>query len=396
VRELERLRRAQRDLEPERVIDALDRALHAWRAPGSLWRARLAREHPVYSAEGVDLGVAVGLERWTGECLSSLRAREVPESSAPPGVSAVWLAGSIPPSAFAAILLPLVAGSAVYAKPSSSDPVSPRLFAESLRAVDAGVARAVAIGDDARALEQADAVIAHGSDETLREIRARVPVHAPFVAYGHKLSAAAVGRDADLPSAAQQLALDVALYDGRGCLSPAYAFVEDVPRGRAEAFAEQLAEALERAARELPRGALDLTEQAQLRDLRAGLAAREDTKLWTSSGSLAWTVAVSEFSDAPPVPGQLRTVPVVPVRDLEGLKAWCNGLAPHLSTLGRSGWAERDAELAPMVLRAGGSRLCPLGRMQLPPIDWHHDGVAPIRPLLRCLDLEDEGVPGPE
>jgi hypothetical protein len=29
--------------------------------------------------------------------------------------------------------------------------------------------------------------------------------------------------------------------------------------------------------------------------------------------------------------------------------------------------------------------------MQLPPLDWHHDGASPIRPLLRTIDVETKG-----
>jgi hypothetical protein len=140
-----RLRSARVHLGPERVIDVLDRVLGAWSAPHSLWRERLRREHPVFSPAALELGTRRGVEAWTAEHLRSLRAREVPEGSLVPELTAVWLAGSIPTSSFGAILLPLLAGSAVYAKPTSADPVSPRLFVDSLRAVDPELALAAAV-----------------------------------------------------------------------------------------------------------------------------------------------------------------------------------------------------------------------------------------------------------
>ncbi len=391
MKQLAALRRAQRELGSERVIAALERAFEAWRAPNSLWRARLAREHGVYSPQLIELAVARGLAGWTGPALQRLHARELTAPHRPPGVTAVWLAGSIPTSAFAALALPLLGGSAVYAKPTSADPVSPRLFAESLRAVDAGVAAAVALGDDAAALEEADAVVAHGRDETLAAIRTRVPVDRPFLGYGHKLSLAAIGRGVDAEQAAHRLALDVALYDGRGCLSPVYLLVEDVPAGRAERLAEALARGLERLEAELPRGTLSEREHAWLHDVRAAFAVRDDATIHLSRGSNAWGVVASRFEGAPPFAGQLRTVPLIPVAGLDGLASWCTSVAPHLSCLGHAGFGGRTAELAPIVLASGGSRVCPLGRMQFPPIDWRHDGRDVLRPLVRLLDRE-----GPE
>ena len=133
---LECLRKAQHKLEPAAVIDTLDRVLAMWRAPDSVWRTKLQREHGIYSSQVLELGTTEALRDWTGEALRCMRARELREPCRIPPVTAVWLAGSIPSAAFHAILLPLVAGSAVYVKPSSQDPLSARLFAESLRAQD--------------------------------------------------------------------------------------------------------------------------------------------------------------------------------------------------------------------------------------------------------------------
>jgi hypothetical protein len=396
VKPLADLRRAQAALDPPRVIDALDRALATWRAPDSLWRARLKREHGVFSPEVLERGVVLGLRGWTGEALARLRARELLEPCHVPPVVAVWLAGGVPTAAFSAILLPLVAGAAVYAKPASADPVSPRLFVESLRAVDEKLAAAVAIGSDPAALGLADAVVAHGSDAAIAAIRARVPVDRPFVAHGHKLSAAAVGRDAEPERAAQALALDAALYDGRGCLSPAYVMVEDDPPGRAHAFGAALAAALERLAVELPRGPLSDAERAALHDVRAAFAAREDARVWLSKPPLAFCVVLSDFRRSPPFPGLLRSLPLLRVRDADEAAGWCASFAPHLSTLAVAGFGRRTDALARAALHAGGSRLCPLGRMQLPPIDWRHDGAEPLRSLVRVLDREDEADPREE
>jgi hypothetical protein len=278
----------------------------------------------------------------------------------------------------------------VYAKTSAADPVSARLFAESLRSVDPGVGAAVAIGADEKALDECDAVVAQGNDETIAALRARVRPARPFVGYGHKLSLAAIGPASDPVSAARQLALDVALWDGRGCLSPAWALVSDSPRGRAAEVAHSLAGALEELDETLPRGELTVAESADLLELRARAAVREGTRLELAAGASSWTV-VLENSEVRPPAGTLRFISVVPFAELEGLARFAASLAPHLSCLGHAGFGGGLGRLSSLAVEAGASRLCPLGRMQLPPLDWNHDGQGPLRPLVRVLDVEGSG-----
>ena len=385
--DLAQLADARRALEPERTIAALARTFELWCAPASPFRDRLAREHLVYSKQMLERGITSALAGWTADALAELRARELPAVFAAPRVTAVWLAGSIPPSAFSAIALPLLAGSAVYAKTPAADPVSARLFAESLRSVDPGVGAAVLIGADEKALDECDAVVAQGDDETIAAIRARVRPARPFLGYGHKLSLAAIGPAIDPASAAQQLALDVALWDGRGCLSPAWALVSDSPRGRAAELAHALAGALEELDETLPRGKLSVAESADLLELRARAAVREGTRLELAAGASSWTVVLENTEVRPPA-GTLRFISVVPFTELDGLARFCASLAPHLSCVGHAGFGGGASRLSTLAVEAGASRLCPLGRMQLPPLDWNHDGQGPLRPLVRGLDVE--------
>ncbi len=387
--ELAELAEARHALEPGRTIAALAAAFELWRAPESPWRARLSREHGVYSPQMIEFGLREALEGWTTDTLASLRARELPTDFAAPRVTAVWLAGSIPPSAFSAIALPLLAGSAVYAKAPAADPVSARLFAESLRALDPGVGAAVRVGADEKALDECDAVVAHGNDETIAAISARVRPVRPFLGYGHKLSLAAIGPGVDPAGAAHDLALDVALWDGRGCLSPAWALVSDSPRGRAAELAHALAGALEELDETLPRGELSLAESADLLELRARAAVREGTRLELAAGASSWTV-VLENGEVRPPPGGLRFISVVPFSEIDGLARFSASLAPHLSCVGHAGFGGGVARLSALAVEAGASRLCPIGRMQLPPFDWNHDGQGPLRPLVRRLDVEGQ------
>ncbi len=377
-------------LAPTELVRRLDRALELWRAPDSPWLRRLADKHGGFSPEVITLGVRSGVEHWTRDVLAALRERELVEPAWVPGLTGVWLAGSVPTATFAALLLPLLTGSAVWAKPSSSDPLSPALFRDTL--AEAGLSEVIRIAPEDELLREVDCLVAHGSDETLEAVRRRVPTTLPFVGYGHKLSLAAIGTHVSVAEAAVDLALDLSLWDGRGCLSPAYALLLDEPAGRAESFAAELARALADCESTLPRPSLDLAEEAHIREQRAFAALRPESRVWVSEGSTSWTVAYDAGGPLPS-PGALRFARVVAIRSVAELGEHCQELSPHLSSIGHSGW-ESDMELAAIATASGASRICPLGRMQLPPIDWNHDGMSPLRPMLRLTDVErGEKVP---
>ena len=122
-------------------------------------------------------------------------------------------------------------------------------------------------------------------------------------------------------------------------------------------------------------------------ELRARAAVREGTRLEMAAGASTWTVAL-EGSEVRPPPGIFRFLSIVPVADVESLGAFCAPLAPHLSCIGQAGFGTERGRLASLAAAAGASRLCPLGRMQLPPLDWNHDGQPPLRGLVRWLDVE--------
>jgi len=390
--ELSDLRAAAASLDAETVVDGLARTFEAWREPGSHWRRRLVREQDTYSAQVIERGIERGLESWDAEALRRLRAREIDATTRSPALTAVWLAETVPTGVFSALALPLLAGSAVYAKPPASeasraDAVSARLFAESLREASEALAAALALGDDTEVLLEADAVVAYGRDETIELLRGRVGLGTRFVGHGHKLSVAAIGPRTDIRAAAARAAEDVALYDGRGCLSPAYLLVDDIPHGRAEAFAAALCEELELLQTQLPRGPLTPAEEVAMRELRARASMGAGTSLWLSKDTTDWGVLLGPEAIRPS-PGLLRNVPVVAVSGIDGLAGWCRGLAPHLSAVGQCGWGDDTPRLADIAFSGGGSRVCALGRMQLPPIDWNQDGVGPLRALLSAIDVE--------
>lgn len=231
-------------------------------------------------------------------------------------------------------------------------------------------------------LARADAIIVFGSDETVEMLRARSRPDQRFLAHGHRVSLGLILDDpalASIPAAARA----VSLFDQQGCLSPQGFYV----RGDARAYAEALAAEMARNSAE-PR---PVEQAARLRAWREDFAFRaandpDRLALWTSERSTAWTVAfdaaLPEFTLSP----LHRAVIVKPLPP--DLPAALAAVRPHLSAIGL--WP-CNAETAAFARDLGASRLCPLDRMQFPPLTWHQDGALSLAALVRWIDFEPDG-----
>ncbi len=359
-----------------------------------------------------------------------------------PKLIAHFLAGNVPPPGIVSICCGLLLKSANLVKISSRDPVFPALFVESLRAVDAELADCVAVLDWRRdepalteaALAEADAVIAYGDDETIAALRRMTRPDARFLGYGHKLSFAVIAKEAltkeNLPSLAEAAAFDASVYDQQGCLSPHAFYVEKDGRVTAREFAAALADAMAAYQARVPRGQLSVEEAAQIAKLRGAYefrsAADNTVAVWPGAGtgtdptnpvltlrrgeatapyhgfgragwlsppsdkvyetpSNAWLVIYEE--DPMFTPSCLnRVVFVKPVNQLESIPQLMRRFAPHLSTVGIASMNERAMAFARDLAKMGVCRVCPIGRMQRPPLSWHHDGGPNLADLMRWVD----------
>jgi len=411
-RALGRLReagRALRALSAREVLEALGDVLEEWRDAASAPRRALAEGLPEaagFTRPVVERGLALALGGWSAEALRELYEREL--GGAEGGararlaggfdVTAVLLAGAIPSASLATLLAPLALRSAVLAKPAARDPLTAPLLRASLarRSAVLGAAcealRFDARDDDALgAFLAADCVVATGSDATLARVASRALPPRRFVGYGHRLSFAALGPEAAsgaaLEDACDRLALDVALWDQLGCLSPVSLLVAGGARDARRA-AEALAAALGRAEASLPRGEVGPEAAAATAHERAAaeLRAAAGGRAVVHAGA---TFTVVAEADAAPRPAPLhRFVRVQTAGDLPGVLAALAPYGPHLAALGAAGFGADGAELARGAAALGASRVCPLGTMQAPPLSWCHDGQGVLLPLARLADVE--------
>ncbi len=233
-------------------------------------------------------------------------------------------------------------------------------------------------------LENADAAVLFGRDETVAALRAALPPGIPILSHGHKLSFAIVFDDPHFRSATGA-ARDGSIFDQQGCLSPHAIFVLEKGKLTAGAYAQRLAAAMARFEAHTPRGALTISEANSIRTLREETDFRaangEPVEVFASTDT-AWTVIVDR-TDALPLSPLNRVIFVKPLpTHLAPM------LAPHRAHLSTCGIWPANAAHRDFAAALGFTRICPIGKMQTPPLDWHHDGQRVLAPLVRWVDCE--------
>jgi hypothetical protein len=430
----------------QELVELIAYAAERWLDPQNGFRLRALEQAPAETGFGratVARGLDAFFRQLTVENLSALiaqdlgDARRLDEFAAPmaelragrlalargPELIAHIAAGNLPNSALTSMVLGLLARSAQFVKCARGATVLPRLFAHSLADLEPKVGGCLELAvwpGGATELEgalfaEADCVTAHGGDETVAAIRQRVPPRTRFIGHGHKLSFGFVGAEM-LSSfmgrkAAERAAADVTAWNQLGCLSPHVLYVEERGAMSPEGFAEQLAKALAEREENEPRGVLPTEEAAliaarrSVHEMRAArhAATRDEaitvprgaffeapggaTQVWASEGSTAWTVVFE--ADARFHTSCLnRFVYVKPCRDLAEALHHADPQREHVSTVGLAVTEGRMAELAVQLARWGVPRVCPLGRMQEPPLGWRHDGRPALGELVTWTDLE--------
>jgi len=410
----------------DEIIDALERTSEEWLDPESPFR-RLALDRSIQRAGFPPEVLAQGLD-WLFESLNRSAIERLLEQDlgradrlgafraiAPeererrrgyafgPELIAHIGGGLLPGPIILSIVLGLLARSAQFMKCPTAASWIPRLFAHSLRRIEPKLACCLEIAEwpgGARPLEKAlfahaDCVCVVGSDETVASVRRRVPGTTRFLGYGHRVSFAYVARELmtprHLPRLAEAAAADVAAWNQLGCLSPHLIYVEAGGRRSPEAFAEALAGRLEELERALPRGPIAAEQAAAIAQHRNFYAVRaaadRNTRLWQSRGSTAWTVVYEKSADFR-VSCLHRFIYVKAVGNLREALEGADRFRGKISTVGLAAVPPRDHALALALAQWGAPRICPLGRMQRPPLSWRHDGRPSLGDLVLWTDWE--------
>jgi hypothetical protein len=311
-------------------------------------------------------------------------------------------AGNIPSPTLHSIVLGLLTRSAQFVKCARGTSFLPRLFAHSLYDTEPKLAACLEIAEWAggdRALEEvlfaeADCVTATGHDDTLADIRQRLPMKVRFLAYGHRVSFGYVAQEVLSAFGTKKIVAhavdDIVAWNQLGCLSPHVLYVENGGTVAVEPFAELLAAELGRREETEPRGALSMPEAAVIaarRDFYSVRASASETRVWQSENSTAWTVVYENDARFQQSCGN-RFIYVKAITDLDDVLRGADSVRGKVSTVGLSAHEELATKLAAQLARWGVTRVCPLGRMQAPPLTWRHDGRPALGDLVTWTDWE--------
>jgi len=264
----------------------------------------------------------------------------------------------VPPGVFTTPIewtaIAVAGGCAVHLKAPTADPSLCRTLSETFSEEQLPVTWSTS-----REIPPVDAIIAFGGDDTVKTIADAHP-DTPVVRYGHRFSIAVVTGD---PSqAAGPLSIDMARYDGRGCMAPTAVFTT----GNASLLMDSMADTMTQMEQRYPRGLIEAGLGPEWRR-RIGLA----KVLGKVKEAPGWAITISppEFFAPSALP---RMVNIHPVESLDHLRELLSPYEPWLSTLGTD---HVDLTIP------GIHRTCRLGWMQAPSIPRNHDG----RPMLSGL-----------
>ncbi len=337
-----------------------------------------------------ELGNAEILDRFCNNNNGSTRTRAFG-----PSLITHILPGNVLGVSIISLLCGLLVKSANLLRVSQTEIVFTTLFAESLQEISPEIAQNIAIliwdkkeeSITKTAFQKSNFVIAYGNDKSITAIQTLVPAGVPRLFHGHKLSFGLIARENISKDLAKKVAMDVAHYDQQGCLSPHVFYVESGGTSTPIDFAKQVAESLQTLSKQLPKGACDDATSSQIQQLRGTLPLLKGGVVLKSTDNTDWTVLYdpSPTFTASPLS---RCIWIKSISDLSEIPSLFVPLKKIIQGIGIAIPKDRADDIIENISKIGGCRICPIGEMQRPPLNWMHDGQKRLLPLLRFVDWE--------
>lgn len=297
--------------------------------------------------------------------------------------------------------------SACLGKVAGGEPIFAPLYLKTLEEIDPELAECMAVlywqgGEEAIEtvlFDQADAVVLFGGIEACRSLLEKIPRRVKTVVHGHRLGFGVIGRQKlkreNIEPLAEAVALDCSMFDQQACLAPHLYYVEEGGEVSPREFCRAVAEALERMNQRMPRGRLSASEAAAIHQLRGSYELRElkgeEVLMLASPHGTEWTVVYEKD------PGVFLTSPlnrflrIFGIEDifkiLPALKPIRHFLQNAAVTIGD----RREEKFINLLGALGVARITSPGKMSVPSMMWHHDGISPLASLLRWCDVEKKG-----
>jgi hypothetical protein len=331
---------AERQARVERLLEAARTLADHETAPGQALRARLL-ETTGLSPAGVERGLAHALE--IRPSTGDLQALVASTPEAPR--AHVLLSSNVFVAALRAIAIGVASSPRVSVRASRRDPA----LAESLHRLTPESFELVSSLSPA----PGDHFWSYGADTTLAELRRSLPRGVWFHPHGAGFGAVVIDTANWGSDAARAVALDTALFDQQGCLSPRVVCVVGTEH-QARIVAGQLGQELRALDSALPPGPKSAAEQAEARRDRD--AAAYAFELFDAGSG--WISCSSELV----VPPGKRNLHVLATTNATAT------LAPFTAQL--TCVATNGARFGEELRRSfPGARVVPLGQMQCPPLD---------------------------
>lgn len=235
-----------------------------------------------------------------------------------------------------------------------------------------------------------DGIVIWGGESAVQSYRSGLTSHTPLIAFGPKLSFAIVTAqgvvELGLNRCADDLALQVALWDQNACTAPQLCFVEG--EGLARQFSSALAAALTKQEKLLPAGDIDSSTACEIQKIRS-LYEIVDAKsvglLYTSSReNLNWTVFLDFQKEIEPSPLH-RTLRIISYNDFSEIELQVAKLKSYIQTVGFAGSAQEQLWAANSLGAVGVLRIVDVPHMAGGEIDDPHDGQYDLSQLMRLV-----------
>lgn len=331
---------AERRARVERLLEAARVLADGENAAGRAVRARLL-ETTGLSSTGVERALAHALETRASD--GELQALLECTPTAPR--AHVLLSSNVFVAALRAIAIGLASSASVQVRASRREPA----LAEALHALAPDSFELMSTLSPTTG----EHFWAYGTDATLSELRVSLPRGVWFHAHGAGFAAVVVEASDWTDTDARAIALDTALFDQQGCLSPRVVCVLG-NQDQARLVAAAVADELSRLEQELPPGPKTAAEQAEARRDRDSAAYAFEL----FDAGQGWVSCASELV----IPPSGRNLHVVDTADPVAALA---PFAAHLTSIASNTRALRDR----LGGRFAGARLVALGELQCPPLD---------------------------
>ncbi len=414
----------------KRIIDVLDEASRKWLERDYLLRNLALKTIPAithFSREVVEASIDVEMESslrediWRALCSEIKNPLFLDDFQYSPelaGYSRAFgpkliisvFSENIPALPHLLFMRAALLKAACLGKVAAGEPTFAPLYLKTIEEIDPDMAESMSVlywrgGEEEieqAAFHQADAVIMFGGVEACESLREKIPRGVKALLHGHKLGFGIIGRKRlcrqGLEELAASVAYDCSMFDQQACLAPHIYYLEAGGEVSPKEFCQTLAEAMERLNLKMPRGKISPGEASAIHQLRAKYEFRElngeEVLLIASPHGTDWTV-IYEKDPGIFSPSLLnRFIRICGVEDIFQILPPLKSIAPYLQNAAVAIRDEREKDFIRRLGELGLARITSPGKMPVPSMMWHHDGISPLASLLRWCDVEKKDREG--